>query len=886
MNRSEIITRFLAEHAVEGMNTLYSPELEVFVDVSTKGERVPIEKGRYYYTDPNDPSGETWAPFRLTSPEDDYPLNFRSDHFSAIGLTGWNYKKQVSQWVGFDFDSVSTHIKGLKDAELLEVQQRVAEVPWVTVRRSTSGKGLHLYVFFADPPETKSGDEHRALARCILGVLSAHLGVRLEYKVDGVGQILWIWNKRQVAGGFSLVKQGSTLELIPHNWKDHIDVIRKKRVWTKAPGDEAIDDLVIKTTSIPMTARHKALLGWFSKHHFEKMWWWDSDSSMLICHTADLKEAHEFLNLRGPFETIAVGSDLGDQNAFLFPLQNGWTVRRHTRGTTEHHLWSTDSGGWTKCKFDAPCDLATASRLHQGAETDKGAFVFQTLLDAFKALHELGIPTPDSLPNPFKLRQTLVTESQKRIIIQLPKDKNDPTWVPGWSPENKKVWQLVLQSQSDSDFEENDAPDDLLRFIVVGKKEAGWFLKTSTGWTSVRDFVVKAYLRGIMAPSDLVQVESKSIHYPWEMVAEPFRGEYPGGRKWNLHAPQLAVEPSPGEHPHWDMIFNHLGANLTEPLKRDKWAMENGVNSGAEYLKLWVACILRKPEDHLPYLFLYSEDQDTGKSMMHEAIKECFLKGGIGCVQADNALMTKFNGELMGAILCVVEETPLNQSLNAYNKIKAYSVGETISIHPKGGTPADFKNYTHWIQCGNSLEECPIKLGDSRITLVRVSGLGERMIPKGIFRTRLREEAPACLWTLMNLTIPEPVSRLAIPVITTPEKVEQMEISTPPVREFFLLKTFDAQGYFIPLADAFEKFMLMPGRVERHWNVRRFAKNLPDFIVRGKDGEQIVIINRSLQAEGTPRPTLTVCEGKVMTVRAAEELAWMEEKKRRQNVSQ
>jgi len=336
MLKTEAIKAHLLTHAQHGMGELYNHRMEVQVNVKAGPEKVKKGKG-YYYTDPRDSSGETWAPFRIPWPDTKYkdnPLGFEPHRFDAIGLTGWDWFNKQSLWVGYDLDSIANHVKGLSDADLAEVQDLVAEVPWVTIRRSTSGKGLHVYVFFSDPPETANHTEHAALARSILGILSAHVGKRLEYKVDTSGQILWIWSDHQKPRGFELVKEGKFLDKVPHNWKDHCDIINRKATWTRTPGDtKKIDNLVIKSTFTPLNQGHKMLLGWFAKNHNTKMYWWDHDRNMLVCHTSDLKQAHEELDIKGPFETMSKGSDGGDQNCFLFPNISGWTVRRHGRGT-------------------------------------------------------------------------------------------------------------------------------------------------------------------------------------------------------------------------------------------------------------------------------------------------------------------------------------------------------------------------------------------------------------------------------------------------------------------------------------------------------------------------------------------------------------------------
>src|SRR5690606_21365474 len=100
-----------------------------------------------------------------------YVLGEKAD---GIGCTGWDWVAKKSRWVGFDFDSITGHAKGVgvDDAELLRIRQAACAIPWVEVRRSTGGKGLHLYVFFQDGVPTENHTVHAALGRAVLGMMS------------------------------------------------------------------------------------------------------------------------------------------------------------------------------------------------------------------------------------------------------------------------------------------------------------------------------------------------------------------------------------------------------------------------------------------------------------------------------------------------------------------------------------------------------------------------------------------------------------------------------------------------------------------------------------------------------------------------------------------
>src|SRR3990167_9384198 len=153
MKKLEAIAQFLKENANEDLAKLFNEEMEVQVNVGVdegvKVERVTKGGHKYWgYQKDND----FWKPLRIPynakvgPPEyTDTELTFNTDHFEAIGMTGWNWVQKESWWVGFDFDSIANHSQGLSDEELLSIQKSIRSIPWITVRRSTSGKGLKVW---------------------------------------------------------------------------------------------------------------------------------------------------------------------------------------------------------------------------------------------------------------------------------------------------------------------------------------------------------------------------------------------------------------------------------------------------------------------------------------------------------------------------------------------------------------------------------------------------------------------------------------------------------------------------------------------------------------------------------------------------------------------
>lgn len=115
-------------------------------------------------------------------------------HWHSFGTTGWNWEQRRSEWVGFDFDSIEGHLKGLEPDQLTEIRNRALALPYVVARTSTGGRGLHLLVN-VNRPTTRTHGEHALLAKDVLRRMSQDCGYPIHNGVDCQGLVLWHWRK-------------------------------------------------------------------------------------------------------------------------------------------------------------------------------------------------------------------------------------------------------------------------------------------------------------------------------------------------------------------------------------------------------------------------------------------------------------------------------------------------------------------------------------------------------------------------------------------------------------------------------------------------------------------------------------------------------------------
>lgn len=827
LSRTQAIRNFLQQcGSPKDLVDLYTPEMECHVNVKPLNNKVLKNqeyKGHKYnaYQDLED--GTIYKPFRIpwdsmketayyTDPEMTFDLK---KYCEGIGMTGWNFVTKQSFWFGYDFDSMINHGKGLTDEDLEAIRVAVYNLDYVTVRKSTTGSGLHIYVF-VDPVETKTHTEHQSLARAILDKMSLDSGYELQSKVDQLGAILWVWaTKMEGTDGLTLLKKGGVLKDIPLNWKAHEGVINRKthKIRPDLIVDTELDDfnkLAEQRLRTPLDDKHRKIIEELGKEEYETSW--NSDYGMLITHTKALENVHKRLTLAGPFSTATSSSSV--KNCFCFPMPDGaWSVRRHGRGVVEASTWMTDLAGWTYCFYNKLPDFKTACITNQGVEDTDGGYVFEKAEFALIAAKQMGInlslPEDKTVGRGMKLKMHTKT---KKLIAELDLNPNDSS-IPGWIKKTK-VHQFMSGHALADEIKEDDVSgsDEIRHCVTEDGQDAGWYVLGIDGqWNQEPRANVLSVISSMGFSFREREAElGRLVTKYWRLVKEPFQPEYLGNRTWNKRAAQLVYkkkeDDSPLVYTHWTMILDHLGAGLDVAVNNSEWCEKNGITTGSAYLKCWMAALIQYPKEPLPYLFFYGKE-DSGKSIFHEAFTLLLSKKSV--CRIDSALQNPsfFNGEIADCVLGVVEETNLSGKGNKFvlNKMKDWVTSRDISIHFKGETPYMATNIMHMVHTSNEADAVPVFPGDTRVVVCQVSKL-KTIIAKPILLDLLKSEGQDFTTELLNLELPKSPSRLRIPVVESLEKIALADSNMSDIERFATEHVFHKAGSILSKAEVYDRF--------------------------------------------------------------------------------
>ena len=488
---------------------------------------------------------------------------------------------------------VSPVLPAIVVEHLHEPLRAAMSLPYVEVRRSTGGAGIHLYVYFdnAGVP-TENHTVHAAVGRCVLGMMSSETGFDFASQIDACGSNMWLFHRKMTPEnhGLEIIKRAEktlSVDDLPKNWRDHVEVVTRRRSKVRVSTelkDEHLtpfDELTSARHMVPIDAKHKEILDELGDSGFSTIW--VPDHHLCQTHTFALAELMKTGKYAGIFKTNSEGHNQGTPNCFMFPLENGgWRVYRFSPGVPEAETWNQDKEGWTNCYFNCRPNLATAAKAMGGQEDpEKGGYVFGKVTEAQEAAKALEqkIDVPDAL---LRRKAHLKSHRDGRLVMEITKKSSEKDKsLKGWISKATrwvKIFDVLTENKQDN--VSHAEHDNLIRQLVSPSNEdAGWYLHAdSDAWQRFSTEKVKLRLLSLGNTKPEVElILGSTIGKAWKLVNVPFQPEYPGDRQWNINAAQYAYPPASlgydeiPHHPHWDRVLQHCGQNLDGPVREDDW---------------------------------------------------------------------------------------------------------------------------------------------------------------------------------------------------------------------------------------------------------------------------------------------------------------------------
>lgn len=666
-----------------------------------------------------------------------------------VGVSGINWREQRSYWVGIDFDTIIGHAEGVgvSDETLTEVIEQVKSLPWVEARYSKSGRGIHLFVYFETPVPIASRHESVLLGKAVNEHLSRTTGFDFKSAVDVQGGNMWMYAADAAENAFKVISEATEkldASFLPPGWRD---VERASKVKVEYSGEaERLSDW---HTQFERDYGTKFSLTWEPSH---RCW---------HVHTKRLEELAKDYGCH--FVSLSDGTDPGQANAYAFPYgERGLSVHRFGNAK-EHESWLEGPSG-QYALFNSPLQANKALSTISKANTKTEGFIFDS--EGFERFQQaIGLEPVATPPN----RQIHV--QQTKGVLQVWTDRREDETCEGWVVTKRGLEVTLKPDQlSNDEFEQKGrAIRSRFRAVHNGRDSSEWYMRHDDGgWLRTDSGNVSNILSalGIRNPTAVKgRLRQEAFHLVWK----PFKSEYPNRGEWNPGAPQWAYQPNGNDDTsYWNAVFEHVGCGLDEAVLTNSWCRQNGIQSGSHYLKLWLKLLLEQPEQKLPYLFLYSPENNSGKSTLGQAVS-LLLTTGVKEISRE-CISDRFNSELEACVLARIEELNLaDKNGLAYQTIKRLMTSPTIAVRRMRTDNYEVPNFLHFIHTANDARFVPLDVEDERIVMFRVPTI-ESMIEADELFSGLRQQASSFMRELVDMPLPPRNGRFWLPVLQTSVK--------------------------------------------------------------------------------------------------------------------
>ena len=597
----DLLDRFL-EHGTD-------LETQINVDPANSepvaGKRATWDTGTYQYWNLRIPKNAHAVPeFK------DYKLSWPLElHADKIGSTGWHWRNKVSLWVGFDFDAITGHAKGrntLTDEKLAEVQRAAEDLPYIEVRRSTGGKGIHLYVLLDSIP-TANHTEHAALAKLILTKMGADTGFNFPDAIDCYGHIMWFWAANMPPNAYRLLSP-STRVLTTDDLPD----LPPTRERTPDTGDQTgginWDRLCDPVPPIREGTGHRRIIDQLGAHCT-----WDADHKCYRTHTARLAQVEH----HGEFDTVSEGTDPATPNCYMFPRPNGAFLVRRFGNPAETDGWEDGNGHPQRKYNEAPptlrfltCQQLDSTKYHIQYLIDNTLVAGQPAIiggpkkalktslaidmaislatgEPFLGRMEVNVPCKTLLLSGESGMSTL-QETARRICqsknVNLPDIKN--LYWSDWLPQLDNAKQIDTLGQTIAETGAKVLIVDPL-YLCMSGTDAGNLFVQGGKFTMLTGLCQRHAVTPILLHHTRKRGKGDRSYEPPELDDLAWAGFAEFARQWMLIGRRGAYQPGTGQHALWLSIGGSAGhsaqwaVDVDEGVRPRHWTVEISTPSAA-----------------------------------------------------------------------------------------------------------------------------------------------------------------------------------------------------------------------------------------------------------------------------------------------------------------
>ncbi len=211
----------------------------------------------------------------------------------------------------------------LSPEEIEKLVNDLKAIPYIYVRRSKSGTGLHVLVPLATPIAT---DKPRPYALAMVNLIAETIpGFNTKRVVDVYGGQLFLHAPNPGQNGFENLQ--SPTELFSGELKPAYPVLKSNFV----PLEK-------------LEPEHQDIIVWLQSNAKRQF---SFAEQTYHGHTSDLQRCHQELGLKGSFQTRATGTGESNSNCWLLPISGGAFVVGRWGSKCEDG--SADHNGYSSC---------------------------------------------------------------------------------------------------------------------------------------------------------------------------------------------------------------------------------------------------------------------------------------------------------------------------------------------------------------------------------------------------------------------------------------------------------------------------------------------------------------------------------------------------------